>query len=582
MNATSSRAYHREIESALEDSFLRRTLDKFAVEYRESRDRAFSEIDGPALISAIAAAKDAAAHEMDALYARFKAEAESRGAVVHLAKTASEACSIIERIAAENGVKHIVKSKSMTAEEIGLNAHLGKAGLDVCETDLGEWIVQLRHEGPSHMVMPAIHLSRSQVADEFEKATGEKQDHEDVQRLVKVARRELRPKFFAAEMGISGANFCIAETGTIAIVTNEGNGRLVNTLPPVHVALAGIDKLIPSLDDALAALRVLPRNATSQRLTAYTSFISGATPCAKSPTGRKILHIVLLDNGRSDIARDPLFSQVFRCVRCGACANVCPVFRLVGGHRMGHVYIGAIGLVLTYLFHDRKIAKQLCQNCVGCGACKEVCSGGIDLPALIQEIRARFASEDGSPAPARIASLAMRDRRAEASVGQGRLRAPSANGNFREAGFQVSARARAKGVPRNVVHREAKRRVATPQGGALRRMRAGLHLPRASSRSAQGVRRRRRRGDVPDGADVLRSASCNARRSEDRRTRGAPERGRVRRGLRLHRDAVRKLCLASEARLRAHARQGRREVLGEGHGLQLVRKRASAARCPAA
>ena len=411
MNATSSRAYHREIESALKDSFLRRTLDKFAVEYRESRDRAFSEIDGPALISAIAAAKDAAAHEMDALYARFKAEAESRGAVVHFAKTASEACSIIERIAAENGVKHIVKSKSMTAEEIGLNAHLGKAGLDVCETDLGEWIVQLRHEGPSHMVMPAIHLSRSQVADEFEKATGEKQDHEDVQRLVKVARRELRPKFFAAEMGISGANFCIAETGTIAIVTNEGNGRLVNTLPPVHVALAGIDKLIPSLDDALAALRVLPRNATSQRLTAYTSFISGATPCAKSPTGRKILHIVLLDNGRSDIARDPLFSQVFRCVRCGACANVCPVFRLVGGHRMGHVYIGAIGLVLTYLFHDRKIAKQLCQNCVGCGACKEVCSGGIDLPALIQEIRARFASEDGSPAPARIASLAMRDRR---------------------------------------------------------------------------------------------------------------------------------------------------------------------------
>ena len=200
MNATSSRAYHREIESALEDSFLRRTLDKFAVEYRESRDRAFSEIDGPALISAIAAAKDAAAHDMDALYARFKAEAESRGAVVHLAKTASEACSIIERIAAENGVKHIVKSKSMTAEEIGLNAHLGKAGLDVCETDLGEWIVQLRHEGPSHMVMPAIHLSRSQVADEFEKATGEKQDHEDVQRLVKVARRELRPKFFAAEI----------------------------------------------------------------------------------------------------------------------------------------------------------------------------------------------------------------------------------------------------------------------------------------------------------------------------------------------------------------------------------------------
>ena len=411
MNKTSSRAYHREIAAALDDSFLRRTLDKFAVEYRESRDRAFSEIDGPALIRAIAEVKDAAARDMDALYERFKTEAEARGAIVHRAATAAEACEIIARIAAENNVKHIVKSKSMTAEEIGLNAHLAKVGMEVCETDLGEWIVQLRHEGPSHMVMPAIHLSRGQVADEFEKVTGEAQDHEDVHRLVKVARRELRPKFSAAEMGISGANFCIAETGTIAIVTNEGNGRLVNTLPPVHVALAGLDKLIPTLDDALSALRVLPRNATSQRLTAYTTFISGATPCAKSPTGRKIMHIVLLDNGRSAVARDPLFSQVFRCVRCGACANVCPVFRLVGGHRMGHVYIGAIGLVLTYLFHDRKIAKQLCQNCVGCGSCKEVCSGGIDLPALIQEIRARFSREDGAPLPARMASLAMGDRR---------------------------------------------------------------------------------------------------------------------------------------------------------------------------
>ena len=411
MNTSSSRAYHREIADALNDSFLRRTLDKFAVEYRESRDRAFSEIDGPALIRAIADVKDAAARDMETLYCRFKTEAEARGAIVHRASTAAEACEIIARIAAENNVKHIVKSKSMTAEEIGLNAHLAKAGLDVCETDLGEWIVQLRHEGPSHMVMPAIHLSRGQVADEFEKVTGEKQDHEDVHRLVKTARHELRPKFFAAEMGISGANFCIAETGTITIVTNEGNGRLVNTLPPVHVALAGLDKLIPSLDDALSALRVLPRNATSQRLTAYTSFISGSTTCAKSPTGRKILHIVFLDNGRSAIARDPLFSQVFRCVRCGACANVCPVFRLVGGHRMGHVYIGAIGLVLTYLFHDRSIAKQLCQNCVGCGSCKDVCSGGIDLPALIQEIRARFSNEDGALPIARLATLAMGDRR---------------------------------------------------------------------------------------------------------------------------------------------------------------------------
>ena len=402
--------YHKEISAALEDSFLRRTLDKFAVEYRESRDRVFQEVDGPALIRRIADTKDAAARNLDALYAQFKAEAEKRGAVVHLAKDTAEARAIIAQIAADNGVKRIVKSKSMTAEEIGLNAHLERQGLVVDETDLGEWIIQLRHEGPSHMVMPAIHLSRHQVADEFEKVTGTPQDREDIQKLVKVARRELRPKFHAADMGISGANFCIAETGAITIVTNEGNGRLVNTLPPVHVALAGLDKLVPRLDDVLNALKVLPRNATSQRLTSYATFIAGATPCAKSPTGVKKLHIVLLDNGRRAIAEDPLFSQVFRCVRCGACANVCPVFRMVGGHRMGHVYIGAIGLVLTWLFHDRAIAKRLCQNCLGCGSCKDVCSGGIDLPRLIGEIRARFSREDGSPLPAKLAALAMRDR----------------------------------------------------------------------------------------------------------------------------------------------------------------------------
>ena len=404
-------AYRGKVAAALDDTFLRRTLDKFAVEYRASRDKVFGEVDGPALIRRIADTKDWCARHLEELYAQFKAEAEKRGVVVHRAADAAEAREIVARIAAENGVKRIVKSKSMTAEEIGLNAHLERAGYEVQETDLGEWIVQLRKEGPSHMVMPAIHLSRGQVADEFEKATGEPQDHEDVQKLVKTARRQLRPKFLEADMGVSGANFCIAETGSLAIVTNEGNGRLVNTLPGVHVALAGLDKLVPRIEDALGALRVLPRNATSQRITSYVTFIDGAGPSRKNPTGRKALHVVFLDNGRSAIAKDPVFSQIFRCVRCGACANVCPVFRMVGGHGMGHIYIGAIGLVLTWLFHSREAAKALCQNCIGCGSCGQVCSGGIDLPALVQEIRARFAEEDGRPLLNRMASLAMQDRK---------------------------------------------------------------------------------------------------------------------------------------------------------------------------
>lgn len=266
-------SYAREIEAALKDGFLRRTLDKFAVEYRAGRDRVFAEVDERGLIQRIADVKDDAARHMEELYETFRAEAEKRGAVVHRAKDAAEAREIIAQIAKENDVRKIVKSKSMTAEEIGLNAHLEAAGIEVNETDLGEWIVQLRHERPSHMVMPAIHLSRGQVADEFEKATGRAQDHEDVQKLVKTARAELRPKFHAADMGISGANFLVAETGAFAIVTNEGNGRLVNTLPRVHVALAGLDKLVPALDDALTALQVLPRNATGQRLTSYVTFI---------------------------------------------------------------------------------------------------------------------------------------------------------------------------------------------------------------------------------------------------------------------------------------------------------------------
>ncbi len=403
--------YRKKIDEALADDFLRRTLDTFAVAYKANREQVFKEVDERGLIKQIADSKDDACKHMDELYEQFKAKAEERGAHVHLAKDAEEANAIILKIAKENNVKRVIKSKSMTAEEIQLNPYLEKEGLQVDETDLGEWIIQLRHEGPSHMVMPAIHLSRYQVADDFTKATGEKQEGEDVHRLVKVARVQLRRKFIKADMGVSGSNFAIAENGAIATVTNEGNARMVTTLPPVHVAIVGLDKLIPTIDVALTALQVLPRNATAQRLTAYVSFICGAVGCEASPTGKKNLHIVFLDNGRTEIAKDPVFSQIFRCVRCGACANVCPVFRLVGGHKMGYIYIGAIGLILTYFFHGKDKAKVLCQNCVGCEACANVCAGGIDLPRLIRDIRARVTEEQGGGAQAALLASVMKNRK---------------------------------------------------------------------------------------------------------------------------------------------------------------------------
>uniref|UniRef100_UPI002624DEAE LUD domain-containing protein n=1 Tax=uncultured Desulfovibrio sp. TaxID=167968 RepID=UPI002624DEAE len=242
----SKSGYHKEIDQALDDDFLRRTLDTFAVAYRANREAVFKDVDEKGLIKKVADAKDYACQHMEELYSRFKAEAEKRGVHVHRAKDAAEANRIIADIAKQNKVKRIVKSKSMTAEEIHLNDALEKEGLIVDETDLGEWIIQLRHEGPSHMVMPAIHLSRYQVADDFTKVTGEKQDT-DIQRLVKVARVQLRRKFIAADMGISGCNFAIAENGAVTTVTNEGNARMVTTLPRVHVVLAGLDKLITKL-----------------------------------------------------------------------------------------------------------------------------------------------------------------------------------------------------------------------------------------------------------------------------------------------------------------------------------------------
>ncbi len=404
-----SSSYHKALHESLENAFLRKTLDKFAVDYRASRANIFKDVPERDLIAQIAKAKDLSCKRLPELFQQFKAEAEKRGAVVHLAKTATEANEIIARIASENKVKSVIKSKSMTAEETLLNRRLEQDGLEVTETDLGEWIIQLRNEPPSHMVMPAIHLSRDEVAADFSRATNETHSN-DIGKLVKVARRELRRKFIAADMGISGANFAVAETGTMAMLTNEGNGRLVTTLPRVHVALIGLDKLTPTLEEALTAMLVLPRNATSQRLTSYVSWISGATDSKATPDGKKIVHFVFLDNGRSDIASDPVFSQVLRCVRCGACANVCPVYRLVGGHKMGHIYIGAIGIILSYFFFGKDKAKVLAQNCIGCEACSDICAGGIELPRLIREIRSRLNDDNGAPLDATLIASVMKNR----------------------------------------------------------------------------------------------------------------------------------------------------------------------------
>ncbi len=408
--AKNLKEYRQEMQESLDNNFLRQALDTFAVAYRAGRARAFSEFEVDRLVTDVADAKDAVLSQLNELFLQFKKNAEVAGVKVHFAKDAAEANALIVGIAKETGSKKIIKSKSMTAEETLLNHALEDQGLVVTETDLGEWIIQLRHEGPSHMVMPAIHLSRYQVGDLFTDVTGAKQEP-DIEKLVKVARRELRSKFVEADMGITGANFAIADTGTIGLVTNEGNARLVTTLPRVHVALMGIDKLVPSLKDALKILKVLPRNATGQNITSYVTWITGANECLSAAGKKKEIHFIVLDNGRLEMAKDPLFSQVFRCVRCGACANVCPVYRLVGGHKMGHIYIGAIGLILTYFFHGPEKAKNIVQNCINCEACKDICAGGIDLPRLIKQVHVRIQDQAGHPLPSLLLGQVMKNRK---------------------------------------------------------------------------------------------------------------------------------------------------------------------------
>lgn len=406
------KSYRKTLKQALQNEFLSKSLNNFVTASKTSRENVYSEIDFEALRTGISDFKDDSISHLDERIEQFTSAAGKAGITVHFARNALEANSIIASIAKAGGAKKIVKSKSMTAEETFLNDHLERDGFEVTETDLGEWIIQLRHEGPSHMVMPAIHLSRREVAETFMREVGGELDPDDIEGMLQFAKRELRQKFLEADMGISGANFLIAETGSMGVVTNEGNARLVTTLPRIHVALAGVEKILPNVNAALRVLQALPRSSMGMPISTYVTWITGPTECRSAPDARKEMHVVLLDNGRRALAKDPLFSQVLRCIRCGACANVCPIYRLVGGHQFGHVYIGAIGLILTYFYHGRENARALVKNCMNCLACKAVCPAGIDLPHLIKQVHSAVLQvEDTKPVENNVLKRVLPNRR---------------------------------------------------------------------------------------------------------------------------------------------------------------------------
>ena len=335
-----------------------------------------------------------ALRHLDRLLARFADEVTALGGVVHFASDAIEANRIVAAILDAAGATTVVKSKSMVSEEIELNAHLEGVGVDVVETDLGEYIGQIAGDTPSHIIAPVLHMTREDVGRLFADHLGVDYT-DDPTRLNLIARETLRPVFLSADAGISGVNMAVAESGSVVVVTNEGNGRLVTTAPRVHIALMGMERVVPGWEDAAVILETLARSATGQRLSVYTNVVTGPRR-PDDPDGPEELHVVIIDNGRSEVLGSPT-SEILACIRCGACLNVCPVFRTVGGHGYGTVYSGPVGSVLTPGLGGMDPWWDLPYASTLCGACEEVCPVGIQIPAMLLELRRLAASQGRLP-----------------------------------------------------------------------------------------------------------------------------------------------------------------------------------------
>ncbi len=327
---------------------------------------------------------------LDEYLARFAEEVERRGGHVFFAADATEAVGYVQRVVRDRGVHRVVKSKSMVTEEIELNRALEAGGVEVVETDLGEFIIQLAGEPPSHIIAPAIHMTAADVGRLFADKLGVDYT-DDADELNRIARRHLRRIFLSADLGISGVNFGVAETGSICTVTNEGNGRLVTTAPPIHIAVMGMERLVPTAADLAQMLEVLARSGTGQGLSVYSNILTGPRR-PEDPDGPDELHVVILDNGRSRaLAGDT--AEILACVRCGACLNVCPVYRAVGGHAYGTVYTGPVGAVVTPALRGMDPWADLPFASTLCGACRDVCPVRIDIPRMLLDLRRRSAEE---------------------------------------------------------------------------------------------------------------------------------------------------------------------------------------------
>jgi len=386
--------------AALRDPFLQQALSIATTKFIGLRRESFDGFpQGDALRDRAREIKEATLQRLDVYLGQLADNIERLGGRVHWADTAEDARDIVLGLCRDKGVRMAVKSKSMATEEIELNEALERAGVTPVETDLGEYIIQLAHEKPSHIIAPAIHKTKGQVADLISAVAGERLAA-DPEVLTAAARVLLRGKFLQADMGITGANFAVADTGTLVLVTNEGNGRMVTSLPRIHVAVMGIEKVIPSMTDLMVFLAILARSATGQKLSSYTTLVRGPRRPGELE-GPDELHLILMDNGRSRQIAGPLREALY-CLRCGACLNVCPVYRQIGGHAYGYTYPGPIGILLTAMLKGTESVKDLAHASSLCGACKDVCPVRIDIPRMLIELRERLDADKIAPASERF------------------------------------------------------------------------------------------------------------------------------------------------------------------------------------
>jgi L-lactate dehydrogenase complex protein LldF len=377
---------------ALQDTQLRRNLGKATSHIRAKRAAVVAELpDWEELRAAGQAIKAAAMADLGGYLEELEAAVQARGGTVHWARDAIEANQIVTGLVQDAGATEVVKVKSMVTDEIGLNDALAQAGIAAYETDLAELIVQLGHDRPSHILVPAIHRNRAEIRDIFlrEMADVDPGLTDDPAALAEAARRHLRRKFLSATVGISGANFAIAETGTLCVVESEGNGRMCLTLPQTLITVMGIEKVIPAWADLGVFLQLLPRSSTGERMNPYTSMWTGVTP----GDGPQAFHLVLLDNGRTAALADPVGREALHCIRCSACLNVCPVYERTGGHAYGSVYPGPIGAVLSPQLTGIEDNASLPYASSLCGACYDACPVKIDIPSLLVHLRALHVEE---------------------------------------------------------------------------------------------------------------------------------------------------------------------------------------------